>query len=134
MNFALSDEQKLLRDTVREFARNEVRPVAEELDREALVSYLRTHLRSDLAAAFRTSSGSDVEISQFPGGHSNLHHGGLHLGGDMCEIPTQGSQVMLGWERLGPRKQGQQGTEPRQRGEVQVSAPHWPALPRPARR
>ncbi len=34
MNFDLSDEQKLLRDTVRDFALQEVKPVAEELDRE----------------------------------------------------------------------------------------------------
>ncbi len=33
MNFELSDEQRLLRDTVRDFARQEVAPVAEELDR-----------------------------------------------------------------------------------------------------
>ena len=36
LNFELSDEQRLLRDTVRDFARNEVAPVAEELDRTAL--------------------------------------------------------------------------------------------------
>ena len=39
MNFDLSDEQRLLRDTVRDFARNEVRPVAEELDREKRFPY-----------------------------------------------------------------------------------------------
>jgi short-chain 2-methylacyl-CoA dehydrogenase len=33
VNFELSDEQRLLRDTVRDFARAEVAPVAEELDR-----------------------------------------------------------------------------------------------------
>jgi short-chain 2-methylacyl-CoA dehydrogenase len=33
MHFELTDEQRLLRDTVREFARTEVAPVAEELDR-----------------------------------------------------------------------------------------------------
>ena len=33
MDFQLSDEQRLLHDTVRDFARNEVAPVAEELDR-----------------------------------------------------------------------------------------------------
>ena len=33
MDFDLTDEQRLLRDTVREFARAEVAPVAEELDR-----------------------------------------------------------------------------------------------------
>jgi len=33
MDFELSDEQRLLRDTVRDFARAEVAPVAEELDR-----------------------------------------------------------------------------------------------------
>jgi short-chain 2-methylacyl-CoA dehydrogenase len=33
MDFELSDEQRLLRDTVRDFARNEVAPSAEELDR-----------------------------------------------------------------------------------------------------
>ncbi|MEZ5074521.1 MAG: acyl-CoA dehydrogenase family protein [Solirubrobacterales bacterium] len=32
MDFELSDEQRLLRDTVRDFARNEVAPVAAELD------------------------------------------------------------------------------------------------------
>lgn len=39
MNFELSDEQRLLRDTVREFARNEVAPVAEELDRTKAFPY-----------------------------------------------------------------------------------------------
>jgi short/branched chain acyl-CoA dehydrogenase len=39
MNFDLSDEQRLLRDTVRDFARNEVRPVAEELDRDHAFPY-----------------------------------------------------------------------------------------------
>src|SRR2546421_498307 len=39
MDFDLSDEQRLLRDTVREFARQEVRPVAEELDRTKAFPY-----------------------------------------------------------------------------------------------
>ncbi len=39
MDFQLSDEQRLLRDTVRDFARNEVRPVAEELDRTKSFPY-----------------------------------------------------------------------------------------------
>ena len=39
MNFELSDEQRLLRDTVREFARSEVAPVAEELDRDKRFPY-----------------------------------------------------------------------------------------------
>jgi alkylation response protein AidB-like acyl-CoA dehydrogenase len=39
VNFELSDEQKLLRDTVREFALAEVKPVAEELDREKRFPY-----------------------------------------------------------------------------------------------
>ena len=39
MNFELSDEQRLLRDTVREFARGEVAPVAEELDRTKAFPY-----------------------------------------------------------------------------------------------
>jgi len=39
VDFELSDEQKLLRDTVREFARAEVAPVAEELDREKRFPY-----------------------------------------------------------------------------------------------
>ncbi len=33
MDFELNDEQRLLRDTVRDFARNEVVPRAEEQDR-----------------------------------------------------------------------------------------------------
>jgi len=39
VDFDLSDEQRLLRDTVREFAREEVRPVAEELDRTKAFPY-----------------------------------------------------------------------------------------------
>jgi short-chain 2-methylacyl-CoA dehydrogenase len=39
LDFDLSDEQRLLRDTVRDFARGEVAPVAEELDRTKSFPY-----------------------------------------------------------------------------------------------
>jgi short/branched chain acyl-CoA dehydrogenase len=39
MDFDLSDEQRLLRDTVRDFANQEVKPVAEELDRTKAFPY-----------------------------------------------------------------------------------------------
>jgi short-chain 2-methylacyl-CoA dehydrogenase len=39
MEFELTDEQRLLRDTVRQFAQEEVKPVAEELDREKRFPY-----------------------------------------------------------------------------------------------
>jgi short/branched chain acyl-CoA dehydrogenase len=39
VNFELSDEQRLLRDTVRDFARQEVAPAAEELDRTKSFPY-----------------------------------------------------------------------------------------------
>ncbi len=39
MDFNLTDEQRLIRDTVREFARAEVAPVAEELDRTKSFPY-----------------------------------------------------------------------------------------------
>jgi short-chain 2-methylacyl-CoA dehydrogenase len=39
MNFELTDEQRLLRETVRDFARAEVAPEAEELDREKRFPY-----------------------------------------------------------------------------------------------
>ena len=39
MDFDLTDEQRLLRDTVRDFARSEVAPVAEQLDREHAFPY-----------------------------------------------------------------------------------------------
>jgi alkylation response protein AidB-like acyl-CoA dehydrogenase len=39
VDFDLSDEQRLLRDTVREFARAEIAPVAEELDRTKAFPY-----------------------------------------------------------------------------------------------
>jgi len=39
VNFELTDEQKLLRDTVRDFALQEVKPVAEELDRTKSFPY-----------------------------------------------------------------------------------------------
>src|SRR3954468_717818 len=39
MLFDLSDDHRLIQETVRDFARNEVAPVAEELDREKLFPY-----------------------------------------------------------------------------------------------
>jgi short-chain 2-methylacyl-CoA dehydrogenase len=39
MNFELSDDQKLLRNTVREFARSEIAPVAERLDQDKAFPY-----------------------------------------------------------------------------------------------
>ncbi len=39
MNFDLSDDHKLLRDTVRQFARGEIAPVAEQLDRDKAFPY-----------------------------------------------------------------------------------------------
>jgi short-chain 2-methylacyl-CoA dehydrogenase len=39
MEFAISDEDRLLRDTVREFAHREIAPVAEELDRTKAFPY-----------------------------------------------------------------------------------------------
>src|SRR3981081_4745958 len=39
MQFDLSDDHRLLRDTVREFARQEIAPVAEELDRTKSFPY-----------------------------------------------------------------------------------------------
>jgi short-chain 2-methylacyl-CoA dehydrogenase len=39
MDFAISDEDRLLRDTVRDFARQEIAPVAEELDRTKAFPY-----------------------------------------------------------------------------------------------
>src|SRR2546423_4160178 len=39
MDFELTNEQRLLRDTVRDFARQEVAPVAEELDRTKAFPY-----------------------------------------------------------------------------------------------
>src|SRR5256714_12788533 len=39
MDFELTNEQRLLRDTVRDFARQEVAPVAEELDRTKSFPY-----------------------------------------------------------------------------------------------
>jgi short/branched chain acyl-CoA dehydrogenase len=48
MDFDLSDEQRLLRDTVREFARGEVAPVAEELDRTKAFPYELVSKMADL--------------------------------------------------------------------------------------
>src|SRR3954465_8939945 len=48
MDFHLSDEQRLLRDTVREFARGEVAPQAEELDRTKEFPYELVKKMGDL--------------------------------------------------------------------------------------
>jgi len=48
MDFDLTSEQSLLRDTVRDFARNEVAPVAEELDRTKAFPYELVEKMGDL--------------------------------------------------------------------------------------
>src|SRR5215213_5750031 len=48
MDFELTDEQRLLRDTVRDFARQEVAPVAEELDRTKSFPYELVEKMGDL--------------------------------------------------------------------------------------
>src|SRR4051812_46360502 len=48
MDFDLTDEQRLLRDTVRDFARQEVGPVAEELDRTKSFPYELVQKMGDL--------------------------------------------------------------------------------------
>jgi short/branched chain acyl-CoA dehydrogenase len=48
MDFDLTDEQRLLRDTVRDFANQEVKPVAEELDRTKAFPYELVKKMGDL--------------------------------------------------------------------------------------
>jgi alkylation response protein AidB-like acyl-CoA dehydrogenase len=48
MNFDLTDEQKLIRETVREFAEREIKPVARELDEKGEFSYELTKRMGDL--------------------------------------------------------------------------------------
>lgn len=48
MDFDLTDEQRLLRETVRDFARSEVAPVAEELDRTKAFPYELVEKMADL--------------------------------------------------------------------------------------
>lgn len=39
MNFELTEEQQLIRETVRDFAEREIKPVAKELDEKAEFSH-----------------------------------------------------------------------------------------------
>ena len=48
MDFDLTDEQKLIRETVREFAEREIKPVARELDEKGEFSYELTKRMGDL--------------------------------------------------------------------------------------
>lgn len=48
MNFSLSEEQKMIRSTVREFAEREIRPIAQELDEKAEFSYELTRRMGEL--------------------------------------------------------------------------------------
>jgi len=48
MNFDLSEEQKLIRETVRDFAEREIKPVAKELDEKAEFSYELTRKMGEL--------------------------------------------------------------------------------------
>lgn len=48
MNFELSDEQNMIRETVRNFAEREIKPVAKELDEKAIFSYDLTKKMGEL--------------------------------------------------------------------------------------
>lgn len=48
MNFDLSEEQKMIRDTVRDFAEREIKPMAKELDEKAEFSYDLTKKMGEL--------------------------------------------------------------------------------------
>ena len=48
MDFSLTDEQQILRQSVREFAENEILPVREELDREEKFGYEVTRKMFDM--------------------------------------------------------------------------------------
>lgn len=48
MNFDLSEEQKLIRETVRDFAEREIKPVAKDLDEKAVFSYDLTKKMGEL--------------------------------------------------------------------------------------
>ena len=48
MEFTLSTEQEILRDSVRSFAENEIRPVARELDKNETFSYETMQKMSEL--------------------------------------------------------------------------------------
>jgi alkylation response protein AidB-like acyl-CoA dehydrogenase len=48
MNFDLTEEQKLIRDTVRDFAEREIKPVAKELDEKSEFSYDLTKKMGEL--------------------------------------------------------------------------------------
>ena len=48
MNFELTDEQNMIRETVRDFAEREIKPVAQELDEKAEFSYDLTRKMGEL--------------------------------------------------------------------------------------
>jgi alkylation response protein AidB-like acyl-CoA dehydrogenase len=48
MDFDISDDHRLLRDTVREFAQAEIAPVAEQLDRDKAFPYEIVHKLGEL--------------------------------------------------------------------------------------
>ena len=100
MNFDLSDEQKLLRDTVREFALQEVEPVAEELDREKPFPYEIVAKLGGLGLMGIPfpqeygGGGADTLSYVLGGGRAGadrllgLHHDGrAHLAGDDADLP-----------------------------------------------
>ena len=100
MNFELSDEQRLLRDTVRDFARQEVAPVAEELDRTKAFPYEIVEKLGGLGLmgipfpqeyggrrrghALLRARGRRAGADRLLGLH---HDGGAHLAGDDADLP-----------------------------------------------
>ena len=100
MNFDLSDEQRLLRDTVREFARAEIAPVAGELDRTKSFPYEIVAQLGGLGLMGipfpQEYGGGGADTLSYvlaveelaPGRLLGLHHDGRpHLAGDDADLP-----------------------------------------------
>ncbi len=56
MNFELTEEQNLIRETVRDFAEREIKPVAKELDEKAEFSHDLTNKMGELGIVRHVSS------------------------------------------------------------------------------
>ena len=84
MNFDLSDDHELLRRTVRDFAANEVAPVAEELDRTKSVPY-------DIIAKLGALNLMGIPFPE--------DYGGAGGGARRCRARPRGGRCSRGWRR-----------------------------------
>jgi len=90
INFELNEEQKLLKETAKSFAENEIRPKAEEYDRDSIFQYV-----------YKDSPSVDNPQGIVPQSEFEVPEGTLHLPVFYDTLKTLGQTVPVDYSLPG---------------------------------